>query len=86
MLDQGVKYIEEHMTKRGHLLYLFFCVSLFTNTYAHYQQRKEKYLKLIDHLELAEFKEKKKFYIYLALVNEIQCLIHVTKKDEQKLY
>jgi len=40
LLDQGVKYIEEHMTKRGHLLYLFFCVSMFTNTYNGYQQKK----------------------------------------------
>ncbi len=74
------------MTKRGHLLYLFFCVSLFTNTYGMYQQKKEKFLKLIDHLELTEFKEKKKFFIYLALINEIYCLIHVTMKQEQKIY
>ncbi len=55
LLDQGVKYIEEHMTKRGHLLNLFFCVTLFTNTYNQYQQKKEKYLKLIEHLELPDF-------------------------------
>ena len=41
---------------------------------------------MIDHLELTDFKEKKKFYIYLALINEIYCLIHVTLKDEQKLF
>lgn len=74
------------MTKRGHLLYLFFCVSMFTNTYNGYQQKKEKYLKLIEHLELTDFKEKKKFYIYLALINEIYCLIHVTLKDDQKIF
>jgi hypothetical protein len=51
-----------------------------------YQQKKEKFLKLIDHLELTEFKEKKKFFIYLALINEIYCLIHVTMKQEQKIY
>lgn len=74
------------MTKRGHLLNLFFCISLFTNTYTQYQQKKEKYLKLIDHLELTDFKERKKFGIYLAMINEIYCLIHVTLKDEQRLF
>jgi hypothetical protein len=74
------------MTKRSHLLNLFFCITLFTNTYTQYQQKKQKYLTMIDHLELGEFKERKKLGIYLALVNEIECLIHVTLKDEQKLY
>lgn len=74
------------MTKRGHLLYLFFCVSMFTNHYNEYQEKKENYLKMIDHLELTEFKEKKKFYIYLALINEINCLIHVTLKEDKKLF
>lgn len=41
---------------------------------------------MIDHLELTEFKEKKKFYIYLALINEINCLIHVTLKEDKKLF
>lgn len=44
------------MTKRGHLLNLLFCASLFINTYADYQKKKEKYLNLISHLELTDFK------------------------------
>ncbi len=74
------------MTKRGHLLNLFFCVSLFINKYADYQKKKEKYLKLIDHLQISDFKEKKKFYVYLAISNEIYSLIHVTLKDDRKIY
>lgn len=68
------------------MLNLFFCVSMFTNTYSHYQDKKQKYLRLIEHLELTDFKEKKKFYIYLALINEINCLIHVTLKEDKKLF
>ncbi len=64
---------------------LFFCSSLFINAYNDFQKKKEKYLKLIEHLELNDFKEKKKYFLYLALVNEIECIIHVTLKDEQKI-
>ena len=70
-MKEGIAFVEEHMTKKPNIIHLYFCLLLFSTPSSSFKSKKKFCLRLIDNLdpeEFKEFKDKKPFYIELAMI------------------
>lgn len=81
-IREGIAFIEGYMTKKDHIIHLYFCLLLFVTPKSGFKSKRDFCLRLIENMGIETFAEKKHFFIELALIESIMKITHGTLENE----